>query len=102
MYTVCGTAVNRILTIAGAYALSQNKRQFFGKSFFTFMITLTMFFGEGLIPVYLVISSYNMLDTFSVMIISGAISTGNMIVMRTFSQNIPFYLLQLWLRTIVL
>ncbi|MDR0636321.1 MAG: carbohydrate ABC transporter permease [Treponema sp.] len=89
MYTVCGTAVNLILTVAGAYALSRNKTQFYGKSFFTFMITLTMFFGGGLIPTYLVIRSYGMLNTFWVMIIPGAISTWNMVVMRTFFQNIP-------------
>jgi putative aldouronate transport system permease protein len=89
MYTVCGTAVNLILTVIGAYALSRNKSQFYGKSLFTFIITLTMFFGGGLIPTYLVIRSYGMLNTFWVMIIPGAISTWNMIVMRTFFQNIP-------------
>ncbi len=87
LYTVVGTAINLIMTICGAYPLS--RRQFYGRSVFTFFVAFTMFFGGGLIPTYLIINSYGLLDTFWVMVIPGAISTYNMIIMRTFFQGIP-------------
>jgi putative aldouronate transport system permease protein len=87
MYTAAGTAINLMLTIAGAWPLS--RRQFFGRGLFTFIIAVTMFFSGGLIPTYLVIRSYKMLNTFWAMVLPGAISTWNMIIMRTFFQNLP-------------
>lgn len=87
LYTTCGTVVNLVMTICGAYPLS--RKQFYGRGVFTFFIAVTMFFGGGLIPTYLVIRSYKLLNTFWVMIIPGAISTWNMIIMRTFFQNLP-------------
>ena len=87
LYTTIGTAINLIMTICGAYPLS--RRQFYGRGVFTFIVAFTMFFSGGLIPTYLVINAYGMLDTFWVMVIPGAISTYNMIIMRTFFQGIP-------------
>jgi putative aldouronate transport system permease protein len=87
LYTVCGTAVNLAMTVAGAYPLS--RKQFYGRGALTFFIAVTMFFSGGLIPTYLVMRSYKLINTFWVMIIPGAISTWNMIIMRTFFQNIP-------------
>ncbi|MBQ8953243.1 MAG: carbohydrate ABC transporter permease [Clostridia bacterium] len=87
LYTFVGTAINLIMTICGAYPLS--RKQFYGRSVFTFFVAFTMFFSGGLIPTYLIINAYGMLDTFWVMVIPGAISTYNMIIMRTFFQGIP-------------
>jgi putative aldouronate transport system permease protein len=87
LYTVCGTLLNIVLTICGAYPLS--RKQFCGRRVFTFFIAVTMFFSGGLIPTYLVMRSYRLLNTFWVMILPGAISTWNMIIMRTFFQNLP-------------
>jgi putative aldouronate transport system permease protein len=87
LYTVCGTLLNLILTICGAYALS--RKQFYGRKVFTFFIAVTMFLSGGLIPTYLVMRGYKLLNTFWVMILPGAISTWNLIIMRTFFQNIP-------------
>ena len=87
LYTIIGTGINLTMTVLGAYPLS--RRQFYGRGVFTFFVAFTMFFGGGLIPTYLVINAYGMLDTFWVMVIPGAISTFNMIIMRTFFQGIP-------------
>lgn len=86
-YTVAGTAINMIMTILGAYPLS--KKRLLGRGMFTAFITFTMLFGGGLIPTYLVIKNLGLLDTIWVMMIPGAISTWNLIVMRTFFQQIP-------------
>jgi putative aldouronate transport system permease protein len=87
LYTACGTALNLALTICGAYPLS--RKQFYGRGAFTFFIALTMFFSGGLIPTYLIMRSYKLLNTFWVMILPGAVNTWNMIIMRTFFQNLP-------------
>jgi putative aldouronate transport system permease protein len=87
LYTVAGTFLNLTLTIAGAYPLSRKK--FYGKRVFTFFIAATMFFSGGLIPTYLVMRSYRLLNTFWIMILPGAINTWNLIIMRTFFQSIP-------------
>jgi putative aldouronate transport system permease protein len=87
MYTAAGTALNLALTIAGAYPLSRKK--FRARRVFTFFIAVTMFFSGGLIPTYLVMRGYRLLNTFWVMILPGAISTWNLVIMRTFFQSIP-------------
>ena len=76
MYTAAGTALNLALTIAGAYPLSRKK--FRARRVFTIFI-----------PTYLVMRSYHLLNTFWVMILPGAISTWNLVIMRTFFQSIP-------------
>ena len=81
-YTVVGTFYNMILTVCAAYPLS--KKDLKGQSFFTVMITFTMFFGGGMIPTYLNLRNLGLLDTPWVMIIPGAISATNFIIMRNY------------------
>ncbi|MCM3698837.1 carbohydrate ABC transporter permease [Paenibacillus macerans] len=85
LYTTVGTALNVIMTILGAYPLS--RRRFFGKNIFTFLFTFTMFFSGGLIPSYLVNQSLGIVNTMWVLILPGAISAYNLIIMRTFFQT---------------
>lgn len=86
-YTVVGTLVSLILTICGAYPLS--RADFYGKGVFVFFITLTMIFSGGLIPSFLVNKALGLYNTRWAIILPGALSTMNMIIMRTFFQNIP-------------
>lgn len=85
LYTVVGTAVSVILTVAGAYPLS--RKNFYGRNFFTLLLAFTMVFQGGLIPTYLVIKNLNLINNFWVMILPSAIQMWNLIVMRTFFQN---------------
>ncbi len=87
IYTVVGTVINLILTVFGAWALSQKKMV--GRRFFTLMCTFTMFFSGGMIPTYLVIQKLGLLDTIWAIVLPGAVSTYNMILMRTFFLQIP-------------
>lgn len=87
LYTVLGTSLSLIVTSMGAYALS-NKRMI-GHKFFSMMIIFTMFFSGGMIPTYLVVKSYNMLDTIWAVILPGAVSTWNFLVMKSFFDNFP-------------
>lgn len=88
IYTVLGTFINVAMTTLAAYPLS--RRSFSGKKVITFLFTFTMFFSGGLIPTYLVNQSLGIVNTLWVMVLPGAISVYNMIIMRTyFQQNIP-------------
>jgi putative aldouronate transport system permease protein len=86
-YTVAGTAINLLLTVCGAYPLS--RARFPGKKFFMFLVTFTMFFGGGMIPTFLVVRNLHMYNTIWAMLLPGAISTWNLIIMKTFFQQIP-------------
>jgi putative aldouronate transport system permease protein len=85
IYTLVGTAVNIVMTIAGAYPLS--RKDFVGRNIIMMYITFTMFFGGGLIPSYIINKSLGLVNNFWVMILPGAVSVWNLIVMRSFFQN---------------
>lgn len=87
LYTVVGTVINVVCTAMCAYPLS--KKEFYGRQFFTLMIVITMFFSGGLIPSYLLIQKLHMLNTMWALVIPGAISVWNMVIMRTFFQSLP-------------
>ena len=90
-YTLAGTALNIMLSIAAAYPLS--RRNLKGKGLVMGMMVFTMFFSGGLIPTYITISNLGLLNTFAVMILPTAISVYNVMIMRTFFMNsIPYEL----------
>ena len=74
-YTVVGTIVNLIMTICAAYPLS--KRNFMARHFFIVILMITMYFGGGLIPTYLVVNKLGLLNTRWAMIIPGACSANS-------------------------
>ena len=86
-YTVFGTLYSMILTILGAYALS--RKNYFGRDFIMFLIAFTMMFGGGMIPSYMLIKNLGLLNTRLALIIPFAVSQYNLIVMRTYMQQIP-------------
>lgn len=86
-YVAFGTALNLLLTSFGAYALS--RRSIMLKNPIMMLIVFTMFFSGGLIPNYLLVSELGLLDTRWALIVPGAISTYNLIIMRTSFQGIP-------------
>lgn len=84
---VVGVAVNLLMSTLGAFFLSRKNVML--KTAIMKMIMLTMFFGGGMIPVYLTVRNLGLYDTLWALILPGAISTYNMIIMRTFFQGIP-------------
>lgn len=85
LYTVVGTLVNLILTVTLAYPLS--RKDFLPRKFIMIMLVITMYFSGGLIPTYLVVKNLGMVNNFWAMIIPGAISTYNVLVVRTYFLN---------------
>jgi putative aldouronate transport system permease protein len=87
IYVIVGTALNLLLTSLAAYALSRKGVRFVGPIMFG--IVFTMFFSGGLIPTYLNMKDLGLLDTRWAMILPSAISTWNLLVMRTSFAGIP-------------
>ncbi len=85
MITSAATAINLIMTTLCAYPLS--RRDFWGRNFFTIIITFTMFFSAGMIPNYLLIRNLDLIDNRWSLILPGAISVYNMLIMRNYFQN---------------
>lgn len=86
-YVVFGTLINLILTSLGAYTLSR-KGLLFG-NIIMIVIVFTMFFSGGLIPNYLLVKGLGLVNTRWALILPGAVSVYNMIVMRTSFAGIP-------------
>lgn len=86
-YTVLGTTINIILTIFAAYPLS--RKSFIGRKFFNMLIFFPIIFNVGMIPSFLVVNSLGMRDTVWAIVIPGAVSGFNTIIMRTFFEGIP-------------
>ena len=87
IYSVLFTIISVTVTLLAAYPMS--RPDFKGKGFFNVMFVITMFFGGGLIPTYLLISDLGMLDTIWAILIPGAFNVWNMIIARTYYMGIP-------------
>ena len=84
--------INVIMTIVCAYPLSRKDMPYRG--FFMFLFTFTMFFGGGMVPTYMLMSQLKLIDNPLVMILPGMIGVYNMILARTFMQNLPYELFE--------
>lgn len=84
-YVLAGTLINLVLTTLGAYPLS--RRDLYGRNAIMLFIVFTMFFSGGLIPMYLNVRDLGLFDTRWALLLPGAISAYNLIVMRTFFQS---------------
>ncbi len=87
LYSVVFTVVSVGVTLLAAYPMS--RVDFKGRKFFNLIFVITMFFGGGLIPTYLLISGMGLLDSMWAVILPGAFSVWNMIIARTYYQSIP-------------
>ena len=84
LYTLVGSALSVIITLAAAYALS---RKFAGRKAVSLAITFTMFFSGGLIPIFINIKDLGLYDTRMVMILMNLVSVWNLMVARTYIQT---------------
>lgn len=73
------TVVNLVMTVLAAYPLS--KKNLVGGSIIMTLFVLTMYLNPGVIPEYLNVKSFGMIDTVWALIVPGALSAYNMIIM---------------------
>ncbi len=93
IYTITGTLLNVVMTICAAFPLS--RRDFRVRKPLMFLFVFTMFFSGGIVPLYILMNQLGLTNTRFAMILPGALSVWNMIIMRTFFEsNIPKDLLE--------
>ena len=86
-YSTAFTVISVFITLLAAYPMS--KKDFVGRGFFNVIFIITMFFGGGLIPAFILINQLHLVNTIWAILIPGAFNVWNMILARTFYQSIP-------------
>lgn len=83
--TVVGTLFSVVVTVLAAYGLSRTDS--FAHRPLLLLILLTFLFGPGLIPTYLLVKSLGLIDQYAALILPGAVSAFNLVVLRAFFMN---------------
>ena len=84
-----GSVVNMTMLVITAYPLSKNSINFRWRNVYMVYFAITMFISGGLIPTYMVLKELNLLDSFWVLILPGAVSIWNVIILMNFFRGIP-------------
>lgn len=87
LVTLGGTVVSMFFSVLIAYPLS--KEELPGRKTIMTLVVFTMMFGGGTIPTYLLIKNLGMIGSYWALIIPGCINTYNMIVIKSFFENMP-------------
>lgn len=85
--TVVGTLLNLLFTVPAAYSLSKNKVP--GIRAAMLFIIVTMLFGAGIIPLFMVMNGLGLIDTIWAMILPSLVGGFNLILVRNFIWNLP-------------
>lgn len=89
-YTVAGTAVSLLLTAMAAYPLS--RRPFPGQKFMSAVVVVAMLFSAGMVPTFLIVTRLNMYNTVWSILLPTAVSSFNVVLLRSFFEQIPYEL----------
>jgi putative aldouronate transport system permease protein len=84
-----GVPLNMIMTILAAYPLSRSKSQFRAKGFFTWFFIITILYGGGLIPWYMIIKETGLLNSIWALVIPGSVPVFNVILLVNYFRGIP-------------
>ena len=87
LYTVLGTLISVTLTACAAYPLS--RKDLFGRNIFISLFIFTMFFNGGMIPTFLLVKSYGLLNTVWALVLPGAVPIFNVILVMNFFAAVP-------------
>jgi putative aldouronate transport system permease protein len=85
--TAAGTLINLILTVLLAYPIS--RKYLPGRKLFMMYVVFTLIFSGGIIPTYLIVKMTGLLDTMWAMIIPSAVWSFNVLIMKSFFENLP-------------
>lgn len=84
-YTVIGTIFSVTMLYITAYPMAQ--RDLPGRKFLSIFFLITMYFGGGLVPTYLVVKSTGLVGSMWSLFLPGGVAVGNMIIVRNYFQN---------------
>ena len=85
LYTVIGTIFSVTMLYITAYPMAQKDLP--GRKFFSIFFLITMYFGGGLIPTYLVVKQTGLINNIWALFLPGGVAVGNMIIVRNYFQN---------------
>ncbi|MGG1637422.1 carbohydrate ABC transporter permease [Paenibacillus sp. MCAF9] len=86
---VLGTAVNMLLVFITAFPLAKSNHQFKFRTPYVWFFAITMFFGGGLIPTYIIVKDTGIIDSIWALVLPGALNVWNMVLMLNFFRSIP-------------
>ena len=84
-YTVIGTVFSVVMLYLTAYPLSVKDLP--GRKFFSIFFIITMYFGGGMVPTYLIVKETGLINNMWALFLPGGVAVGNMIIMRNFFEN---------------
>jgi len=84
-YTVIGTLFSVALLYITAYPLS--RKDLPGRKWLNIFFIITMYFGGGLIPTYLIVKATGLVDNIWALFLPGGVGVGNMIIVRNYFQS---------------
>ena len=86
---ILAVIINTVLTVSMAYPLTKNKRQFKGRDVYINLLVFAMLFNGGLVPTFLALKEYHLLNTIWALILPGAVPIFNVILLMNFMMGIP-------------
>lgn len=84
-----GTTINMLLTVLTAYPLSKETKVFSMRTVYVWVFFITVLFGGGLIPTYMIVQKTGLLDTIWALILPNAVPVFNVILLLNFFRNLP-------------
>lgn len=87
--TVLGTAFSMGIVILAAYALSKDSARFRRRNLYIWLLVFTMLFSGGLVPMYILIQKLHLMNSLWVLILPGAVSVWNVILLLNFFRAVP-------------
>jgi len=87
--TILATVIGMVLVLVTAFPLSKEDASFRGRSLYTWFLVFTILFSGGLIPSYILVQKLGIMDTIWALILPGALSVWNVILMMNFFRGLP-------------
>ncbi|MCM1264083.1 MAG: carbohydrate ABC transporter permease, partial [Butyrivibrio sp.] len=84
-YTIIGTIFSVVMLYLSAYPLSVKDLP--GRKFISIFFIITMYFGGGMVPTYLVVKNTGLINNIWALFLPGGVAVGNMIIVRNFFEN---------------
>jgi len=84
-----GVSINMFLMITVAYPLAKSTQEFSARNYYMAFFAITMIFGGGLIPFYILISDIGWLDTMWSLVVPGGLPVFSMVILMNFIRGLP-------------
>ena len=84
-----GVSINMFLMITVAYPLAKSVHRFSARNYYMAFFAITMIFGGGLIPFYILLVNMGMLDTIWSLVLPGGLPVFSMIILMNFIRSLP-------------